>query len=96
MYWLLFYDYVDDIVERRAPLRDAHLAAIRDSHDRGALVAAGALSDPVDGAVFVFRADDAAVVEEFARNDPYVKEELVTGWRVRPWNVVAGDLTRKE
>ena len=30
MYSLLLYDYVDDIVERRAPFRDAHLALVRD------------------------------------------------------------------
>jgi hypothetical protein len=25
MYFLLFYDYVEDIVDRRVPYRDAHL-----------------------------------------------------------------------
>ncbi|MDQ4131884.1 MAG: YciI-like protein [Actinomycetota bacterium] len=96
MYWLLFYDYVDDIVERRPPLRDAHLAVARAAHDRGTLRAAGALTDPVDGAVFVFETDDSAVVEEFAHKDPYVNGGLVTGWRVRPWTVVVGDLEAKE
>jgi uncharacterized protein YciI len=89
-YWLLFYDYVDDIVDRRGPFREAHLARARDAHNRGALLFAGALADPVDGALFVFRADDRDVVEDFARHDPYVKEGLVTAWKVRPWNVVVG------
>ena len=89
-YWLLLYDYVDDIVDRRAPFRDDHLALARRAHDRGALLLAGALADPVDGALFVFRADDRSVAEEFARHDPYVKEGLVTAWRIRPWSVVVG------
>ncbi|HEX2064022.1 MAG TPA: YciI-like protein [Acidimicrobiales bacterium] len=89
-YWLLFYDYVPDILERRGPFRDAHLGRAREAHDRGTLVFAGALGDPVDGALFVFSADDRAVVEDFARDDPYVREGLVPAWKVRPWNVVVG------
>lgn len=88
MYWLLFYDLVDDYVERRAPLRDAHLSLAESAHRRGFLERAGALADPVDAAVLVFRADDIEVVEEFVRDDPYVREGLVTSWRIRPWTVV--------
>jgi len=90
MYWLLFYDVVDDYLERRVPLRDAHLGRARQAHERGELLLAGALADPADGAVLVFTADDVSVVEDFARDDPYVKEGLVTEWRIRPWTVVIG------
>jgi uncharacterized protein YciI len=90
MHWLLLYDVVEDYLERRAPLREAHLALVRATHERGDLLLAGALADPADGAVLVFTADDSSVAEEFARNDPYVKEGLVTGWRIRAWNVVIG------
>ncbi len=90
MYWLLFYDYVEDIAERRGPLREAHLGLARDAHGAGTLLAAGALVDPLDGAVFLFRTDDLSVIDEFVEKDPYVKEGLVTGWRVRQWTVVVG------
>lgn len=90
VYWLLFYDYIADIVERRAPFRDAHLALARAAHDRGTLLLAGALAEPPDGAVFVFRADDPSVVEEFVAEDPYVDQGLVTAWRIRRWTVVVG------
>ena len=93
MHWLLTYDYVDDIAARRAPFREAHLGLVRDLHDRGLLLMAGAVGDPIEGALFVFTADDAAVVEEFVAQDPYVSEALVTGWQVRPWNVVVGRAT---
>lgn len=88
MHSLLFYDYVDDIVERRAPFRQAHLALAGEAHERGTLLMAGALAEPVDGAVFVFTTDDRSVVEDFVARDPYVREGLVTAWRIRPWNVV--------
>lgn len=87
---ILFYDYVDDILERRGPHREAHLAAAERARTAGDLVVAGALGDPPHGAAFVFAVDDSAVVEAFAAADPYVAAGLVTAWRVVPWNVVVG------
>ncbi len=88
MHSLLFYDYVDNVLERRAPLRQEHLALAGEFRERGVLVMAGALAEPVDGAVLVFATDDRSIVEDFAARDPYVREGLVTAWRIRPWNVV--------
>lgn len=90
MHSLLLYDYVPDIAERRAPFREAHLALIRETHGRGVLLMAGALVEPVDGAVLVFATEDRSVVEDFVANDPYVREGLVTAWRIRRWNLVVG------
>ena len=90
MHRLLTYDLVDDYLERRGPLRPEHLDLATAAHERGDLVMAGALAEPADRAVFVFRADDASVAEAFAEADPYVKAGLVTRWEVRPWTVVIG------
>ena len=90
MYWLLLYDLADDYLERRPPLRPAHLALAKAAEQAGSLVLAGAVDDPVDLAVLVFHADDPSIVEEFVRNDPYVEEGLVTSWHIRRWNVVIG------
>ena len=89
MYHLLLYDYVQNVVEKRAPFREEHLKLARAAHERGELLIAGALANPVDGAVFVFKGE-AAAVEGFVRDDPYVKNGIVTRWRVRPWTVVIG------
>ena len=90
MYFLLFYDYAENAVERRAPFREAHLKLAREAHARGELVLAGAFAEPVDGAALVFRAEDRSVVERFVAADPYVKGGVVSGWRIRPWTVVIG------
>ena len=90
MYWLLIYELADDYMERRPALRPAHLGLAEEAHARGELVMAGALADPVDRAVLVFSGDDRSVAEDFARNDPYVREGLVTSWEVRSWTVVVG------
>jgi uncharacterized protein YciI len=90
MYYLLLYDVVEDFIARRAPFRDAHLKLIRDAHERGDLLMAGAFAEPVDGAALVFTTGDRSEAERFAQDDPYVREGLVTAWRVRQWNVVVG------
>ena len=90
MYWLLLYDLVDDYLDRRTPLRTEHLGLATAAHERGELVMAGALADPADRAVLVFRADDASTAEAFAASDPYVRNGLVASWTVRSWTVVIG------
>ena len=91
MHYLLFYDVVADYAERRKAFRKEHLALARAAHARGELVLGGALADPVDGAVLLFRGDSPAVAEAFAAADPYVQNGLVTRWRVREWTTVVGD-----
>ncbi|HEV7804693.1 MAG TPA: YciI family protein [Solirubrobacteraceae bacterium] len=86
---VLFYDYVENVLERRAPFRDAHLAHARGYKDDGKLMMAGALGKPPSGAMFVFAADDAAQIDAFVASDPYVQNDIVTGHRVVPWTVVA-------
>lgn len=89
-HFLLFYDYVPDVVERRAPFRDEHLRLAREAASRGELLLGGAYADPVDGAVLVWRVADKATVERFVASDPYVKNGIVTRHRIRPWTVVVG------
>lgn len=83
---LLTYDYVSDILERRAPHREGHLAAIARFHGAGRIVMAGAVGDPVHGGLFVVR--DPADADAFMAEDPYVAAGLLTGHRVEPWTVV--------
>lgn len=89
-HFLLFYDVADDYLERRAQFRALHLEKAWAATDAGTLLLAGALAEPVDGAVLLFRAPDKETVEAFARQDPYVQNGLVKTWRVREWTTVAG------
>ena len=92
MHFLLFYEVVDDYVERRAQFRAAHIKLAREAAARGELILAGGLANPVDGSVLLFKADSPAVAEAFAKADPYVTNGLVTKWRVREWTTVVGSL----
>jgi len=91
VHFLLFYDVAPDYLERRAQFRDEHLALAWQAHARGELVLGGALADPIDAAVLLFQGESPAVVERFVAADPYVRNGLVTRWRVRPWSTVVGE-----
>ena len=83
---VLFYDYIPDVLERRAPLRPAHLELVAEWKADGRLLLAGALGEPPTGAALVFRGD--VDPEEFAAADPYVRDGIVTRRRVEPWLLV--------
>ncbi|MGH9834833.1 MAG: YciI-like protein [Blastocatellia bacterium] len=91
-YFALIYYVVDGFVSRRTQYREEHLRLAREANQRGELLLAGALGDPADRALLVFCAPDGAVAEDFARNDPYVINGLVSRWEVQPWaNVIEGN-----
>ncbi|WP_087686608.1 YciI-like protein [Pandoraea sp. PE-S2R-1] len=92
MHYLLTYELVDDYLDRRADYRDAHLALAWQAVDRGDLLLAGALEDPVDTAALLFEGESAASAEAFANADPYVRNGLVKSWCVRPWKTVVGKM----
>jgi uncharacterized protein len=91
-HYLLFYEVAEDYLSRRGEYRALHLEKAWASHARGELVLAGALADPVDGALLLFSGESREVAESFAREDPYVLNGLVKRWYVREWTTVAGIL----
>jgi uncharacterized protein len=90
-HYLLFYETAADYLTRRASHRAEHLAKAWAASQRGELVLGGALADPIDGAVLLFKGESRSVVEDFARADPYVSSGLVKRWQVREWTTVVGD-----
>lgn len=72
-----------DIVEKRGPFRAAHLDGANKKAEAGKLVMAGALADPVDGAVFVFRNCSKEEIEAFVQ---------VQAWAQGSWGCREGGL----
>jgi hypothetical protein len=91
MHYFLFYELADDYLARRAEFRGAHLEMAWRASERGELQLAGALTNPTDRAVLLFKGDSPDAAENFARNDPYVANGLVKRWYVREWTTVVGD-----
>jgi len=91
MHYLLIYNLAPDYLERRGEFRDDHLKMAWDANENGTLVLGGALQDPADQAYLLFEDDSPEAAEEFAKNDPYVKNGIVESWDIRPWMTVVGE-----
>jgi len=90
-HYLLIYELTDNYLDRRGEFRGVHLNLAWAASQRGELVLGGALADPVDRAILLFKGASASVAEDFAKVDPYVLNGLVKSWSVRQWMTVAGD-----
>lgn len=82
------YRYVPDMEERRGPVRADHLAFLKDLAAKDQLMLAGALTDPVDEAWIVVRAESVAAARELMNADPYAKAGLIRSVTIRPIAVV--------
>ncbi|MFM8527184.1 MAG: YciI family protein [bacterium] len=85
---LLTYEYPDDMLERRGPHREAHLAKVAEWEAEGKLLMAGATGDPPTGAVLVFDCTPEEV-EDYACTDPYSVAGLVVAHRIETLTAVA-------
>lgn len=92
MYYILFYKTVENYVARRVPFRDEHLSLAKKYYESGHLLMAGAFADPPDGAALIFKGPGPEIAEEFAKNDPYVKNGLIKDHYIRQWTVVIGEI----
>ncbi len=90
MYFLLTYELTADYLTKREAFRDAHLSHAMTFVKQGYLCLGGALQSPASQALLVFKAKDTQVVKDFANQDPYVLNGLVTQWRINEWNIVLG------
>lgn len=92
--WLLEYTYdatdMDDVVRKRAPLRQAHLEWAEAWRKKGALKMGGAFGAASSklGGMLVFDVAGRDAVQEFAEGDPYVKHKLVKSYDIKDWTVV--------
>lgn len=91
MHTILIYELNDDYMQRRAEYRQEHLDLVNESYAAGELQLAGALSEPVDKAMLVFKGDIPEKVSRFATADPYVQHGLIKAWSIRKWTTVIGE-----
>ncbi len=88
-YYILRYHVVDDYVTKRTPYRPEHLALTDEFAKSGFLLLGGAVGDPPDSAVLVFRCL-LHEIERFVELDPYVQNGVVERYTIQPWHVVTG------
>mmetsp|Transcript_7510 Transcript_7510/g.14863 ORF Transcript_7510/g.14863 Transcript_7510/m.14863 type:complete len:123 (+) Transcript_7510:127-495(+) len=85
-HYLLMYDYVEGILEKRGPYRPEHLGNAQKQLEAGFIKAGGAYNEG-KGAVFHFECDDKEHIEEFVKNDPYYKNGLIPSYNIYEWTL---------
>lgn len=92
--YILSYDYVPDVLEKRGPYREGHLQLARDLMAAGKCTAGGPVAPLADddddeasptGAVFIF--GDLQAARSFVDQDPYVSAGIVTSHSIQAWTV---------
>lgn len=84
---VLFYTSAENVLAKAPAHLPAHRARLDAFHARGTLLAVGTFGDPQEeGSMGVFTTREAA--EEFAREDPFVLNGVISAWHVRAWNEV--------
>jgi uncharacterized protein len=85
--YVMWGSYCEDVLEKRAPFRAAHLQGLQQQKDDGLLVALGPTTDNTK--VFgIYEADSEAAVRQLVESDPYWQNGIWTEYQVYAWNQV--------
>ena len=88
--YLLKYEYIPEVLEKRGPYREGHLNLAKKMIAEDKCLSGGPSGEPgvevPSGALFVFT--DLESAQEYASNDPYVANGIVTKYTIEEWNVV--------
>jgi uncharacterized protein len=87
--YVLTYQYVPDVLEKRGPYRADHLGLAQDLAKEGRCAMGGPVTPQGEkvptGAVFIF--EDLEAAESFVEKDPYVANGIVTSHKIEEWTV---------
>lgn len=76
--------YCEDVLEKRAPHRQAHLDGLAKQKADGILVTIGPTKD-LTQCFAVYDAPDEATVRQLVEADPYWQNGVWTGYEVKEW-----------
>ena len=82
--YVLWGTYCDDVLEKRAPFREAHLEGLKAQKESGVLITLGPTKDTTK--VFgIYDAPDQATVKQLVESDPYWQNGIWTSYEVKEW-----------
>lgn len=82
--YVLWGRYCENVLEKRAPFRQAHLDGLQAQKAQGVLITIGPTEDLTQ--VFgIYEADSEATVRQRVENDPYWQNGIWTEYDVKPW-----------
>ena len=86
MIYMCLMDYCEDR-SRIASVRPRHQAYLFGLIDQGKLISAGSFIPEDDGGLFLYEAATLHEAEHLVHDDPYIREGLITGWKLREYEV---------
>jgi uncharacterized protein len=82
--YVLWGSYCEDVIDRRAPYREAHLAGLARQKAAGLLVTIGPTQDLTQ--VFgIYEAGDEQQVRQAIETDPYWVNGIWTEYQIKEW-----------
>lgn len=82
--YVMWGSYCEDVLEKRAPFRDAHLAGLAKQKESGVLSTIGPTKD-LTKVFAIYEAEDEAAVRQLVEADPYWVNGVWTEYDVREW-----------
>jgi uncharacterized protein len=82
--YVLWGDYCDNVLEKRAPYRQAHLDGLAAQKATGVLVTIGPTED-LKHIFGIYDAESESVVRGLVESDPYWQNGIWTSFTIHPW-----------
>jgi uncharacterized protein len=82
--YVMWGSYCDDVINKRTPYREAHLAGLAQQKTDGILVTIGPTKDLTK--VFgIYEAEDEQKVRQLVEADPYWQNGIWTEYQIKEW-----------
>lgn len=82
--YVMWGSYCENVLEKRAPYRDAHLAGFAKQKEDGILITIGPTQDLTK--IFgIYEAEDEATVRKLVESDPYWQNGIWTEYDIKEW-----------
>lgn len=82
--YVMWGSYCEDVLEKRTPYREAHLAGLAAQKADGVLITVGPTKD-VTKVFAIYDAPDETTVSNLVESDPYWKNGIWTEYQVKEW-----------
>ncbi|MEG4233773.1 YciI family protein [Microcoleus sp. Pol11C3] len=82
--YVMWGSYCEDVLEKRAPFRDAHLAGLAKQKESGVLSTIGPTKD-LTKVFAIYEAEDEAQVRQLVEADPYWVNQVWTEYDIKEW-----------
>jgi uncharacterized protein YciI len=82
--FVMWGNYCDNVLEKREPFRESHLAGLAQQKEQGILITLGPTKDLTK--VFgIYEAVDEATVRALVEADPYWQNGIWTDFEIKEW-----------